>query len=181
VIAYRRAAARDARHLRLGRAARLDGRAKELQGIGKTIEEKIVQIVEEGEIEALTKGRVWFRPSVVLFMRLPGLGRRPRRGSGRSSGSRRSRSEGGGGSRAARAPGLGAKSEEKILKALAFQADNPDEGRRLLGEDCLRCRTSSPRCESIRRAAVPGGAGAAAQGDLPRPRHHRHGDRSGRS
>src|SRR6266508_2334922 len=31
-------------------------------------------------------------------------------------------------------PGLGAKSEEKILKALAFRADNPDEGRRLLGE-----------------------------------------------
>jgi DNA polymerase (family 10) len=30
--------------------------------------------------------------------------------------------------------GLGAKSEEKILKALAFQAENPDEGRRLLGE-----------------------------------------------
>jgi DNA polymerase (family X) len=29
--------------------------------------------------------------------------------------------------------GLGAKSEEKILKALAFQADNPDAGRRLLG------------------------------------------------
>ena len=31
-------------------------------------------------------------------------------------------------------PGLGAKSEEKILKALAFQAENPDEGRRLLGD-----------------------------------------------
>src|SRR5207237_6878404 len=30
-------------------------------------------------------------------------------------------------------PGLGAKSEEKILKALAFKAENPDEGRRLLG------------------------------------------------
>ena len=31
-------------------------------------------------------------------------------------------------------PGLGAKSEEKILKALAFKAANPDEGRRLLGD-----------------------------------------------
>src|SRR5581483_1646547 len=29
--------------------------------------------------------------------------------------------------------GLGAKCEEKILKALAFQAANPDEGRKLLG------------------------------------------------
>ena len=31
------------------------GRAKELQGIGKTIEEKIVQISSDGEIHALTK------------------------------------------------------------------------------------------------------------------------------
>ena len=31
----------------------LDGRAKSLQGIGKTIEEKIVQIVDDGEIHAL--------------------------------------------------------------------------------------------------------------------------------
>src|SRR5204862_4596694 len=30
--------------------------------------------------------------------------------------------------------GLGAKSEEKIQKALEFQAENPDTGRRLLGE-----------------------------------------------
>jgi DNA polymerase (family 10) len=30
----------------------LDGRAKELQGIGKTIEGKIVEIVEDGEIHA---------------------------------------------------------------------------------------------------------------------------------
>src|SRR6266852_5664219 len=79
----------------------LDGKAKELQGIGKTIEEKIVQIVEQGEIEALAKRKAAIPAEVVLFMRLPGLG---------------------------------AKTEEKILKALAFQADNPDEGRRLLGE-----------------------------------------------
>src|SRR5204863_5762611 len=30
--------------------------------------------------------------------------------------------------------GLGAKSEEKILKALDFKASNPDEDRRLLGD-----------------------------------------------
>ena len=33
----------------------LDGRAKELQGIGKTIEQKIVEAVEDGEIHALAK------------------------------------------------------------------------------------------------------------------------------
>src|SRR5215813_15597754 len=52
----------------------LDGRAKELQGIGKTIEEKIVQIVETGKIEALAKRETTIPPEVVLFMRLPGLG-----------------------------------------------------------------------------------------------------------
>jgi len=39
----------------------LAGRAKELQGIGKTIEEKIVQIVETGDIEALAKRRALVR------------------------------------------------------------------------------------------------------------------------
>ena len=33
----------------------LAGKAKELQGIGKTIEQKIVEVVETGEIASLTK------------------------------------------------------------------------------------------------------------------------------
>ena len=75
VLAYRRAAHADARDVG-GSIAQLalDGRAKELQGIGKTIEEKIVQIVEQGEIEALAKRRESIPPDVVAFMRLPGLG-----------------------------------------------------------------------------------------------------------
>jgi len=32
----------------------LDRRAKDLKGIGRTIEAKIVEIIEEGEIRALT-------------------------------------------------------------------------------------------------------------------------------
>src|ERR1700693_1699505 len=74
VLAYRRAATR--MRETSGSIAQLapDGRAKELQGIGKTIEEKIVQIVDQGEIEALTKRKSTIPPEVVLFMRLPGLG-----------------------------------------------------------------------------------------------------------
>ena len=41
----------------------LDGKAKSLTGIGKTIEEKIVQIVEEGEIKALRDARTGYRPA----------------------------------------------------------------------------------------------------------------------
>ena len=44
-----------ARRPRRWPSSRSTGRAKELQGIGKTIEEKIVQIVQDGEIHALTK------------------------------------------------------------------------------------------------------------------------------
>ena len=47
MLAYRRAAARgSARPARSVAQLALDGTAKELPGIGKTIEEKIVQIVE---------------------------------------------------------------------------------------------------------------------------------------
>ena len=52
VLAYRRAALRMRETSGSIAQLALDGRAKELQGIGKTIEEKIVQIVEQGEIEA---------------------------------------------------------------------------------------------------------------------------------
>src|SRR5579871_1239405 len=74
VIAYRRAATRMRETSGSVAQLALDGKAKELSGIGKTIEEKIVQIVEKGEIETLTKKKAGVPPEVVLFMRLPGLG-----------------------------------------------------------------------------------------------------------
>ena len=74
VIAYRRAATR-IRETPGGVAQMaLDGTAKDLPGIGKTIEEKIVQIVDDGEIHALTKRKSLVPAEVVSFMRLPGLG-----------------------------------------------------------------------------------------------------------
>ena len=74
VLAYRRAAQRVRESGGSIAQLALEGKAKELQGIGKTIEEKIVQIVEQGEIEALAKRRKTIPPDVVAFMRLPGLG-----------------------------------------------------------------------------------------------------------
>ena len=74
VLAYRRAATR-IRELGTPVAQlALEGKAKELQGIGVTIQEKIVQIVNTGEIEALTKRRKTIPPEVVEFLNIPGLG-----------------------------------------------------------------------------------------------------------
>src|SRR4051812_16806133 len=74
ITAYRRAATRIRETGSSVAQLALDGRAKELQGIGKTIEEKIVEVVEDGEIHALTKRKAEVPAEVATFMRLPGLG-----------------------------------------------------------------------------------------------------------
>jgi len=73
-LAYRRASQRIRESAGSIAELALEGKAKSLQGIGKTIEEKIVQIVETGEIEAITKRKDKIPTEVVLFTRLPGLG-----------------------------------------------------------------------------------------------------------
>jgi DNA polymerase (family 10) len=136
VLAYRRAATRMRETSGSIAQLALDGKAKELQGIGKTIEEKVVQIVDHGEIDALAKRKATIPSEVVLFMRLPGLGPKTAARIWKELGiSTLDELKAAAETERLRAlPGLGAKSEEKILKALAFQAENPDEGRRLLGQ-----------------------------------------------
>jgi DNA polymerase (family X) len=120
-LAYRRAAQR--MRETGGSIAQLavEGRAKELSGIGKTIEEKIVQIVEAGQIEALAKRIERIPAGVVEFMRLPGLGPKTARRIWQELGI----STVEGLKQAAEAEqlrtltGLGAKTEENVLKALA--------------------------------------------------------------
>jgi DNA polymerase (family X) len=137
VIAYRRAASRMRETSASVAQLALAGKAKELQGIGKTIEEKIVQIVELGEVEALTKKKAGVPPEVVLFMRLPGLGPKTAARIWRELGVEtldelKAAAEA---ERLRTLAGLGPKSEEKILAALAFQAATVEAGdRRLLGE-----------------------------------------------
>jgi DNA polymerase (family 10) len=74
VGAYRRAAARIRETPSSVAQLALNGKAKELQDIGKTIEGKIVEIVDDGEIHALTKKKAVVPAEVASFMRLPGLG-----------------------------------------------------------------------------------------------------------
>ena len=135
VIAYRRAAQRVRENAGSIAQLALDGRAKELPGIGKTIEEKIVQIVDTGEIAALTKRKAEAPQEVVEFMRLPGA--RAEDGGAtlaraRPDDARRAEDRGGGAAAEGDA-GAGARSEEKILKALAEERA-PADVRPLLGK-----------------------------------------------
>src|SRR5919108_2602509 len=136
VLAYRRAAQRIRETAGSVAQLALDGRAKELAGVGKTIEEKIVQIVEQGEIEALAKRRTTIPEGVVEFMRLPGLGPKTAARIWRELGvttldDLRAAAEG---QRLRGLRGLGARTEERVLKALAEQREQPvAEVRTLLG------------------------------------------------
>ena len=134
VIAYRRAAQRARESAGSIAQLALDGRAKELPGIGKTIEEKIVQIVDTGEIAALTKRKAEVPPEVVEFMRLPGLGPKTAARLWHELGlttlaELKAAAEQ---QRLRALPGFGARSEERILKALAEERA-PAEVRPLLG------------------------------------------------
>ena len=133
VLAYRRAA--DQIRSAAGPIAELalEGEAKNLPGIGKTIESKIVQIVETGEIEALTKRKARVPAGVAEFLRLPALGPKTARRIWQELGittmeDLRKAAEA---ERLRSLPGLGAKTEERILRALA---EKPREKRPLLAK-----------------------------------------------
>ena len=137
VLAYRRAATRVRETSAPVAQLALEGKAKQLPGIGKTIEEKIIQVVDTGEMLALTKHRAIVPAEVVLFTRLPGLGPKTARriwqelGITTLEGLRQAAVD----ERLRRLGGLGARSEEKILAALQAAAEPaPNHGRRLLGD-----------------------------------------------
>jgi DNA polymerase (family 10) len=142
VTAYRRAATRIRETGSSVAQLALDGRAKELQGIGKTIEEKIVQVVEDGEIHALTKKKAEVPAEVASFMRLPGLGPKTARRlwlelgittvEGLQAAAEAHQLRG--------LAGLGAKSEEKILAALARPRAAEGPQRTLLGNTLPKLR-----------------------------------------
>ncbi len=120
-LAYRRAAQRMRETGGSIAQLALNGRAKDLSGIGKTIEEKIVQIVEDGQIEALAKRKGRIPADVVQFMHLPGLGPKTARRIWQELGvstieelKQAAESE-----RLRTLSGLGPKTEENVLRALA--------------------------------------------------------------
>jgi DNA polymerase (family 10) len=126
VLAYRRAAARVRDTGGSIAQLALEGKAKSLQGIGKTIEEKIVQIAERGEIEALTKRKERIPAGVVAFMHLPGLGPKTARRIWQELGltTLEELKQAAEQQQLRGLAGLGPKSEENVLKALAARPGN---------------------------------------------------------
>jgi DNA polymerase (family 10) len=131
VLAYRRAADQIRSSGRPIAQLALDGQAKDLPGIGRTIESKIVQIVESGEIEALTKRKERIPAGVADFLRLPALGPKTARRIWQELGitSMEELRQAAEAQRLRSLPGLGAKTEERILKAFD---EEPQEKRTLL-------------------------------------------------
>ncbi len=137
VIAYRRAATRIRETPGPVAELALAGRATDLPGIGKTIEQKVVEIATDGEMHALTRRREKVPAGVVDFLRLPGVGPKTAAriwtelGVTTLDGLKTAAEDG----RLRGLSGMGQKSEEKILAALAAGAGRkaPRDDRGLLG------------------------------------------------
>jgi DNA polymerase (family 10) len=135
VGAYRRAALRIRDTGSSVAELALAGKAKELPDIGKTIEAKIVEVVETGDMEALAKRRAEVPGEVSSFMRLPGLGPKTAARIWRELGvttlaELKAAAEG---ERLRALSGMGAATEAKILKALADGQGGDEPRRGLLG------------------------------------------------
>jgi DNA polymerase (family 10) len=135
VAAYRRAAVRIRDTASSVAELALEGKAKELPDIGKTIEAKIVEAAETGDMEALAKRRAQVPGEVAAFMRLPGLGPKTAARIWRELGvttlaELKAAAEG---QRLRQLAGMGPTTEAKVLKALA-EGQGPEQPRRgLLG------------------------------------------------
>jgi DNA polymerase (family 10) len=136
VIAYRRAASRVRETGTPVAQLALDGAAKELPGIGATIQEKIVQIVDTGEIAALSKRRKTIPPEVVEFLHIPGMGPKTVRKIWQELGvtTLAELKEAARAHRLRTLPGLGARLEENVLKATGRKKTVAAEPRTLLGQ-----------------------------------------------
>ena len=137
LAAYRRAAARIRESAVPVAQLALDGKATRLSGIGGTIEAKIVELAETGDLAALAKLRDKLPSGLVDVMHVPGLGPKTARKLWGELGVEslddlKAAAEQ---ERLRDLPGLGPKSEEKVLKALAKPArQSADTGRTLLGK-----------------------------------------------
>jgi DNA polymerase (family 10) len=142
ISAYRKAAARIRDTPSSVAQLALAGKAKQLQGIGKTIEGKIVEVVEDGEIHALTKRKAEVPAELASFMRLPGLGPKTARRIWQELGittvaDLKAAAEAG----ALRGhAGIGAGTEEKIVAALAKPKAAEGPRRALLGTTLPKLR-----------------------------------------
>jgi DNA polymerase (family X) len=142
ISAYRKAAARIRETPTSVAQLALDGKAKQLQDIGKTIEGKIVEVVTDGEIHALTKRKAEVPAEVATFMRLPGLGPKTARRIWQELGittaaDLKAAAEG---QQLRGHAGIGPGTEEKIAAALALPKATEGPRRALLGTTLPKLR-----------------------------------------
>jgi DNA polymerase (family X) len=136
VAAYRRAASRIRDTASSVAELAVAGKAVELPDIGKTIEAKIVEVVETGDMEALAKRRAEVPGEVASFMRLPGLGPKTAARIWRELGittlaELKAAAEG---EQLRTLAGMGPTTEAKVLKALAEGQSPTEPARGLLGK-----------------------------------------------
>ncbi len=133
--AYRRASARIGESSASVAKLALDGTVTEMPGIGGTIAGKIVEYVETGDMKALAKLRDKVPAGLVDVMHVPGLGPKTARRLWEELGvasldDLRVAAEA---HKLRELSGLGPKSEERVLAALAKPVVSQETGRVLLG------------------------------------------------
>jgi DNA polymerase (family X) len=160
VVAYRNAAKTVREAPRSVAALARQGRATELPGIGRTIQDKIIALADDGEIPATAKLRAKFPAGLVEMMRLPGLGpKRARRLFDElgidSVAELRQAAEG---ERIRTLKGFGPKAEEAILAAVAA-VEAGDHGQRVVldralavGEPLVEALRAHPAAERVELA-----------------------------
>lgn len=166
VLAYRRAATRVRETGASIAELALQGTAKELPGIGATIESKIAELAETGSMAALAKRRAEVPVEVRQFLRLPGLGPKTAARIWRELGvttleELRIAAEQ---QRVRTLQGLGAKSEERILEALAKGFGPEPERRGLLGVGLPVVRQVVEELRAHPAAVEVSGAGSIRRG-----------------
>jgi DNA polymerase (family 10) len=136
VIAYREAArvVRDS-PVPVAELAR-QGRAVELPGIGKTLEQKILTLLDEGAIPSAERLKEKFPPSLIEVTRVPGLGARTARRLYDELGiaTLEQLKEAAESGRLRDMKGLGPKAEENILSSVAKLEEGGVGERRLLSK-----------------------------------------------
>ena len=166
VLAYRRAATRIRETGASVAELALQGSAKELPGIGATIEAKIVEMTETGSMSALEKRRAEVPAEVRQVLRLPGLGPKTaariwRELAVTTLDELRQAAEQ---QRVRGLQGLGAKSEERILEALAKGFGPEPERRGLLGVGLPVVREVVDALRAHPAAVEVSGAGSVRRG-----------------
>ena len=183
VLAYR-TAAKAVREASVSVAALArEGRATELPGIGKTLQEKILTLPATGTIPAAERLRAKFPPGLIAITRLPGLG--PKRArllhSELGVDSPQALREAALAQRLRTVRGLGPKLEASVLAALDELDAHPDEARAAhpaaAGDRDRRGARRRPehaggsrRARPARRLRPP--AGGQRQGHRPDRHHH---------